>query len=527
VAGEPSTCITDERKQPVNGAHALIETLVGCGVGVCFANPGTSEMHFVAAVDDVPGLRVVLGLFEGVATGAADGYARITGKPAATLLHLGPGMANGMANLHNARRAKVPMVNIVGDHATYHSRYDAPLNSDIETVARTFSGWMQRPSRPQDIGAAAASAVAAALDPPNSISTLILPADVSWGDGAIPSAPRSSNARTEVDSQVIESVAKLIRSGERCLLLLGGSATHADALTSATRIRSATGADVLLETSIARLERAGGLPPIARLNYRGGTAIRQLDGVRHLILVDAKSPVAFFAYPGRKSDLVPDGCQVHVLSTGHDDSTSALQALADRVGAPPGVQAPISRPERPTGALTAAAAADAIAALLPENAVVVDEGVTSGGYVAAATATGPRHDWLNVTGGAIGIGLPMAVGAAVAAPGRKVVGLQADGSSMYTIQALWTHARENLDITTIIFNNRQYSILRSELTRVGATEGPKAFDMLDLSRPDIDFVALSVGLGVQAERATTAEDFTAALERALADDGPRLVEAVL
>jgi acetolactate synthase I/II/III large subunit len=511
----------------VNGAHALLKTLVSSGVDVCFANPGTSEMHFVAALDDVPGMRVVLGLFEGVATGAADGYARMSGRPSATLLHLGPGMANGMANLHNARRARVPLVNVVGDHATYHSQYDAPLNSDIETVARTFSGWTQRPTRPADIGPAAAAAVAAAMSPPNSISTLILPADVSWGDGALPAEPQAPTARQRVHDDVIGSIAKLLRSGERCLLLLGGSAARADALRDAARIAAANGADVLLATSIARLERAGGLPPIARLNYRVGTAVRQLAGVRQLILVDARPPVAFFAYPGRDSDLVPDGCEVHVLSSGADDASGALADLAERVGAGPGEPLPVSRPPRPGGALTPQSAADAIAALLPEGAIVIDEGVTSGGYVAAATAGGSRHDWLNVTGGAIGIGLPLAVGAAVAAPDRKVIGLQADGSSMYTIQALWTHAREHLDTTTIIFNNRQYGILRSELKRVGATEGPKALDLLDLSRPDIDFTALAQGLGVEAERATTAEELTAALGRALADDGPRLVEAIL
>jgi acetolactate synthase-1/2/3 large subunit len=511
----------------VNGAHALIKTLVGSGVDVCFANPGTSEMHFVAALDDVPGMRVVLGLFEGVVTGAADGYARMSGTPAATLLHLGPGMANGMANLHNARRARVPVINIVGDHATYHSQYDAPLNSDIETVARTFSGWTRRPALPEDIGPAAAAAVAAAMSPPNSISTLILPADVSWGDGAVPAEPQDFAARIEVSGDMIGSVAKLLMSGEQCLLLLGGGAARAGALRDAARIAAATSADVLLETSIARLERGGGLPPVARLNYRAGTAIRQLSGVRHLVLVDAKPPVAFFAYPGRKSDLVPDGCQVHVLSSGAENTPGALAELAERVGAGPVEPAPLTRPARPSGALTAETAAGALGALLPDGAIVIDEGVTAGGYVAAATARGPRHDWLNVTGGAIGIGLPLAIGAAIAAPDRKVVGLQADGSSMYTIQALWTHARENLDTTTVIFNNRQYSILRSELKRVGATEGPKALDLLDLSRPNIDFVALAGGLGVPGERATTAEEFTAALERALADRGPRLVEAIL
>jgi acetolactate synthase-1/2/3 large subunit len=511
----------------VNGAHALLKTLVDSGVGVCFANPGTSEMHFVAAIDDEPGMRCVLGLFEGVATGAADGYARITGRPAATLLHLGPGMANGMANLHNARRARVPMVNIVGDHATFHSQFDAPLNSDIETVARTFSGWTSRPTQTRDIGSAAANAVAAALTPPESISTLILPANVSWGDGAEPAAPVPTPRREVVDGDSVGAIAKLLTSGERCVLLLGGGATNAQACTDARRIATATGAEVLLETSCANLSRGGGLAPIARLNYRAGAATRQLQGTDHLILVDAKPPIAFFAYPDRPSQLVPDGCEVHELCGPAADANDALARLVDRLGAAPVPATPTSRPDLPTGELTAATAAAAIAALLPEDAIVIDEGVSSGGQVAQATALGPRHSWLNVMGGAIGIGLPLAVGASVAARGRKVVGLQADGSSMYTIQALWTHAREKLDTTTIIFNNGSYNILRDELRRVGATEGPKALDLLDLTRPEIDFVALANGMGVDAERATTADEFVSSLARALEDSGPRLVEVRL
>ncbi|MDQ3470016.1 MAG: thiamine pyrophosphate-binding protein, partial [Actinomycetota bacterium] len=182
----------------MNGAQAMIRTLVDCGVTTCFANPGTSEMHFVAALDAVEEMRAVLGLFEGVATGAADGYARMTGTPAATLLHLGPGLGNGLANLHNARRAATPMVNIVGDHALGHARFDAPLQSDIDTVARNVSAWIGRPTSPAELGGATAEAVAAASTPPGQVATLILPADVSWSDGATPAAPLPDVARNMV-----------------------------------------------------------------------------------------------------------------------------------------------------------------------------------------------------------------------------------------------------------------------------------------------------------------------------------------
>jgi acetolactate synthase-1/2/3 large subunit len=511
----------------VNGAHALLRTLVASGVDTCFANPGTSEMHFVAALDDVEGMRAVLGLFEGVATGAADGFARIARRPAATLLHLGPGMANGMANLHNARRARVPMVNIVGDHATYHVGFDTALTSDIRTVAQTFSGWTGCPTRPEDIGTAAAEAVAQARSVPSSISTLILPADVSWGEGGEPAVARAPVEAGRVESATVDRIAAVLRSGERCLLLLGGAATDAASCAAAQRVAAATGAELLVETLTTRLERGGGIAPIARLSYRARAAVRQLEGVRHLILADAKPPVAAFAYPDRPSELTPDGCEVHELADATVDAADALAQLADRLGAaplPPGEEV---RAELPTGELSGAAVAAAVGALLPEDAIVVDESGAAGFHVPGATARGPRHSWLQVMGGAIGMGLPVAVGAAVAAPHRKVVGLQADGSAMYTIQALWTHARENLDTTTIILNNGQYEVLHHELRLVGATAGPKALELLDIGRPDLDFVKLSTGLGVAAERATTAEEFTAALSRGLAEPGPYLIEAML
>ena len=512
----------------MNGAHALLHTLVAAGVDVCFANPGTSEMHFVAAVDDVPKMRTILCLFEGVATGAADGYARMTDRPATTLLHLGPGMANGMANLHNARRANVPLLNIVGDHATYHKLFDAPLESDIDAAAKVFSGWVRRPMRSGDVARAAAEAVAAACGPPPMIATLILPADVSWNSGASPAAPLPNRPAVTLDEDALTNAAKILQSGERCLLLLGGRALRTGALSDASRIAAATGAALLSETFPTRVERGAGRPPIDRLQYRVEVAQAQLAGLQHVILVEAKSPVSFFAYPDTRSELLPDGCQVHVLTSTGQDSAGALAHLAERTASAhrPRVQS-LSRPPLPTGILSQAAAADAVGALLPEGAIVIDEAGSAGGRVPAATTGAPPHDWLKITGGAIGIGLPLAIGAAIAAPGRKIVSLQADGSAMYTIQSLWTMARERLDITIVIFNNRSYGILDSELRRVGATPGRQALDMLDLSRPDIDFTSLAIGMGVNAERATTAEEFTRALRRALAEPGPRLIDAII
>ena len=513
----------------MNGAQALIRTLVGSGVPVCFSNPGTSEMHFVAALDAVPQMRGVLCLFEGVATGAADGYGRMTGGPAAVLLHLGPGLANGLANLHNARRARTPLLVIVGDHATYHKRFDAPLESDIDALAGTVSGWVRRSLHSADVAADAAAAIAAAMRPPGGISTLILPADVSWSEGAAPAAPLPVRAPAPVPETTIESVARTLRSGEPCVLLLGGAGVRRPGLEAASRVAQATGARLLCETFPARIERGAGIPSVDRLAYLAEFAASQLEGTQHLILAGAVAPVSFFAYPGKLSSLVPGGCGVDVLAEPGDDVCAALGALADLVA--PGTKALGHEAERPLlpsgdGPLTGDAVAAAVGALLPEGAVVSDEANTSGLWLPGATAGAPPHDWLTLTGGSIGQGLPVATGAAVACPGRPVLALEADGSAMYTLSALWTHAREGLDITTVIFNNRSYAILNMELNRVGAEPaGEAARNLLELSRPDLDFVSLAHGMGVPASRASTPGEFGAQLQRALAEPGPHLIDA--
>jgi acetolactate synthase-1/2/3 large subunit len=511
----------------MNGAQALINTLVDGGVDVCFANPGTSEMHFVAALDTVPRMRGVLALFEGVATGAADGYARIADRPAGVLLHLGPGLGNGLANLHNARRARVPVVVVVGDHATYHKKYDAPLESDIDALAGTVSGWVRRTGAVTDVGADTAEAIAASRSDSH-ISTLILPADVSWSDGAQP-AKVSPEQPVGADPLVAPAVLEVLRSGEPTVLVVGGDATRGPGLAAAARIAEATGARLLCETFPARLERGAGVPAVERLAYFAEAATAQLDGAKHLVLAGAKSPVSFFAYPGMPSDLVPAGCEVHVLAE-HSGAADALAALADEVAA--GTVAPVakaSRPPLPAGALTSASAADVIGALMPERAIVVDESNTSGLMLPQATAGAPAHDWLTLTGGAIGYGIPAAVGAAVAAPDRPVLCLQSDGSAMYTISGLWTQAREDLNVTTVLYDNSAYDILRIELQRVGAgsAPGPKALDLLDLSRPTMDFVKIAEGMGVPARRVRTAEEFADALRDAFAEPGPHLIDAVV
>lgn len=513
-----------------NGAQALIRTLVGAGIETCFTNPGTSEIHFVAALDSVPEMRAVLTLFEGVATGAADGYARMSGSAAATLLHLGPGLGNGLANLHNARRARVPVVNVVGDHATYHVQHDAPLQSDIETTARNVSTWVRTARSTGALAHDAVEAIAAASGPPGQVATLIVPADVAWGEGAEPAPSPQPAALPVVSVEVIEAVARTIRSGRRTGILLGGKALRERGLIAAARIATATGTRVFAEMFPTRLQRGAGLPAVERLAYWPEPASTQLEGLEHLILVDARAPVSFFAYPGKDSSLLPAGCEVHELSPPTSDVLGSLEALMealDAANARPMLQRRVA-PPTPAGPLTAEKVCQAIGAILPEGAIVSDEAITSGAALPPTTAGAPRHDWLTLTGGAIGQGLPVAIGAAIACPDRPVIALEADGSAMYTIQSLWTMVREQLDITVVIFNNRGYRILGVEFARIlPQAAGHRAEAQLDLRDPDIDFVELGTALGIPSRRVGTAEQLGVALELAIAEPGPHLIEVVI
>jgi acetolactate synthase-1/2/3 large subunit len=514
----------------MNGAESLVRTLVGGGVNVCFSNPGTSEMHFVAALDRVDGMRCVLALFEGVATGAADGYARMAERPAATLLHLGPGLGNGLANLHNAAKASTPVVNIVGDHASYHRQYDAPLTSDIETAAKPVSGWVKTSPSAKDVAADGAAAIAAAMTPPGQVATLILPGDTAWDEGSGPAPVAPAPERARVGEEAIRQSAQALRSGASTVLLLTGPALREQGLALAARIAAKTGARVLAQTFNRRMERGAGRISIERIPYPVDQALKTLEGTRHIVLAGSRVPVAFFAYPDKPSLMAPEGTQYTTLANENEDIVHALEWLAAELGA---TQQPIepsryAPPALASGAINAATIAQSLGRLIPENAIVVDEGVSTGRGFFPSTRNAHPHTWLQNMGGSIGIGMPMATGAAVACPDRPVLSLEADGSAMYTIQALWTQARENLNVTTVLFNNRSYAILRSELANVGAQNvGRKALDMLDLSRPDLDFVLLARGMGVPGERVETMDGFNAAVARGLATPGPYLVEVML
>lgn len=513
----------------MNGAESLVRTLTSGGVNICFMNPGTSEIHFVAALDHAPEMRGVPCLFEGVASGAADGYARMTGKPASTLLHLGPGLSNALANLHNACRAHVPLINIVGDHASFHRQYETPLAADIEAIAGPYSGWLRTAASAEEVGCDCAEAIAAACAGGGQIATLILPADAAWNQGGVaqpvkPLLPPPLPAAAQLDRAV-----ELLCNGHSNAIILGPGLTSGPSLVTAGKIAAATGATLLAPFAFTRIERGGGLPPVERIAYVTELAINQLARFRQFILVGAPPPVSFFAHPKKLSILTPPDAEIFTLANPDEDCVGALEALAVLVEAE---EAPLrvptlARSSLPGGQISLEGLAAVVGALLPEHAIVIDEAITSGRGMLAATAGAPPHDWLVNTGGSIGIGLPLAVGAAIACPDRPVLCLEADGSGMYTLQALWTAARENLKITTVIFANRAYAILKGELASLDANPGRRAMDLLEIGRPDIDWVSLAKGMGVPGKRVTTLDEFANALRNGFESAEPNLIEVLL
>ena len=526
--------------QQHNGADLLCETLLANDVDVCFANPGTSEMHFVAALDRQPAMRCVLGLFEGVVTGAADGYARMAEKPACTLLHTGPGLANGLANLHNAKRANTPMVNVVGDHASHHLPFDAPLTSDIEGLARPMSHWVGRSSSADDVGRTANAAITQARTEPGRVSTMILPADHAWNPtnvvatrGATPSVPHG------VDGDRLDEVVRALRQAgtnqHNTVILLAGKCLRDEGLALASQIAAATGARILAQQANARVERGLGRVMLDRVPYVVDKALQMFVGARRMILVGAKAPVGFFGYPGKPSSMLPADCEVICAARPDEDLVGCLRQVAERLGIKSlvGTAAPhrdlvATRRDLalPGGALTALSIAHSVVALMPEQAIICDESVSSGRDFFPLSYHAARHDYLQLTGGAIGLGLPLATGAAIAAPDRKVITLQADGSAMYTVQALWTQAREKLNVVTIIFANKRYAILHGELRDVGAgAPGVNARRMLDIDDPALNWVGLAQAMGVEAASASSSEAFNDLLTAALAMCRPFLIEA--
>jgi acetolactate synthase-1/2/3 large subunit len=515
----------------MNGAESLILTALNCGVDVCFANPGTTEMPLVAALDGAPRMRSVLALFEGVVTGAADGYARMADRPALTLTHLGPGFANGIANLHNARRAHSPVVNVIGDHATWHLKADAPLTSDIDSLARPVSAWLRHSANSSAVAADTAEAVAEAMRTPGHICTLIVPADYQWSDAGAAAAPRCPAPRPAAPDGAVYAAAEILRrAGAKSVLFMGGAALRERGLRAAARIAASSGCRLMCETFPARVERGGSMPRVEKLPYFPEMALDAVAKSSSIILAGARAPVAFFGYPNLPSTLIPEGCDVAVLATVEQDISLALEALADCIRAPKTGATRLAKCEavRPTGRLDPDTIGASLAAAIPENAILVDEALTTGMPFFSASMNAPSHTYLALTGGAIGQGLPCATGAAIACPERRVISFQADGSAMYTLQSLWTQARERLNITTVICNNRSYRILDVELARAGIAEpGAAARSLTSLGNPDLDWVALAKGIGVPGVRVETAEALSKELDRALKESGPELIEMLM
>jgi acetolactate synthase I/II/III large subunit len=512
------------------GAEALVHTLIEGGIDTCFANPGTSEMHFVAALDRIPGIRCILGLQENTVTGMADGFFRVTRRPAATLLHCGPGLANGIANLHNARRAGSGMVNIVGDHAIPHVPHDSPLTSDIDALAGASSDWHAFCKDPGRIGADAVRALGEARSGYGRVASLLLPADVSWSGGGVTATAEPASPPPAPEPGAIAKVARALRSGKRALILLGTPAVTADLHPLLAGLAKATGATLMGSPTISAIPRGRGMLALPSVPYPVDDAIRVLEPFDILVLVNCPPPVGFFRYPGRPSLLHREDADVIHLSRPDQNAAAALRALADELGA---VEAEVPMREgdivEVSGAVTAESFSACVLSMLPEGSIVVNEALTLGRGLGRVAAHAAPCDWLTVTGGAIGGGIPLATGAAAGARAlgqgdRRVVNLQADGSAAYTLQALWTQARENLPVTTVILNNGSYAILQGEYANVGAQPGESARDMMSLDRPALDWVSLAQGFGVPGRTAETVEELREAMAWALEREGPALID---
>ena len=515
------------------GAHALLEAAYATGVRVCFANPGTTELAIVRAFDDVPGIRPVLGLFEGVCTGAADGYARVSGMAATTLLHLGPGLANGLANLHNARRAHSSVVNVVGDHATWHLPYDAPLTSDIEGLARPVSAAVKRLGGAESIADSVRRAVESSVASLGAVVTVIAPSDVMEAEVSAPDpgtghAPARRTAPCVPPPRIAEIVAGLGDSAARRTLLLGGDCLTERGGRAAARLTGSVGVRLMMESYPAIVALGGDLPRLERLAYFPSDVRAQLADDT-VLLAGARAPVSYFGYPGEPSELVAAN-RLHLLSAPGEDGALALEQVADVLDRRPRAHAPAApEPDAPRSpALTPIEVAEHLVAQLPDGAIVSLEGSTCGAPYLQRAHRAPRHHVMTNTGGAIGQGLPCALGAAIARPDARIVCLQSDGSAQYTLQTLWTLAREALNVTIVIAANSRYGILQTELRRAGADLGrPALRRMTDLQPPRIDWVSLAGGYGLPATRATTSAEFAKALETGLRAPGPFLIEAQL
>ncbi|WOJ95570.1 acetolactate synthase large subunit [Congregibacter brevis] len=514
----------------MNGAEALLKTLVESEVEICFANPGTSEMQLVSAIGKTDAMRPVLCLFEGVVSGAADGYARMADKPAATLLHLGSGFSNSLANMHNARRAGSPVVNIVGDHASYHLQFDAPLTSNLPGITRWGSHWTEIASSPEELSAGGARAVQASMRGNGQIATLVAPADHAWDTAseAAPALPRPE--ALQVPDNRVARIAEAVRSGKKTAIMLGGKALREKNLAQLGAIADAHNVTLMCATFPTRLQRGAGRAKVQRLPYFAEQAAEALMPFEQLILLGVAAPVSFFAYPEKESWLTPEHCELYTLAEQSEDLSGTVSALTAALGIEKSAEEVYERQihEVADETLNPLTIGQIMSNEMPDHAIVSDEGATCGLAMFLCTENAPAHDWLTLTGGAIGQGLPVALGAALACPDQKVIALQADGSAMYTIQALWSMARENADVTVILLNNKSYAILNIELARVGAGEpNDKTLSMLDLSNPDMDFASIATGLGVKASQARSSSEFQAQFAEAMSTPGPCLIEAIL
>ncbi len=514
----------------MNGAELIMKTAINAGIVVCFANFGTTEMPLALAFDTEPGIKAVLGLFEGICTGAADGFGRMMNKPAMTLLHLGPGFANGIANLHVARRARSPILNLIGEHTTQHISLDPPLAMDIKALAGTVSGWYKANQSPDELSQDIADAYSASLH--GQIATLSIPSDYQMEEIESAYVAVPDFAFDPVNRERIEKAAYFMKSHKKVALILGGRALRLRGLQVATRLKAFSGCDLLTDYLPGYMDRGIGLPEITRIPYFPEPAMALLAHYEGVVIAGTREPVSFFGYKGIRENLLAEDQPRFLIDGFRQNPVEALEYLADLLNAAKDgdeqIVSELRRPSIAQGELTSEKACQTLAALQPEGAIIVDEGVSSAFPYYALSHGLPPHSMLTNSGGSIGYGMPCSIGAAIACPDRPVINLQADGSAMYTVQALWTQARQNLNITTLICANRCYNILKMELNRANIeTIGPNISSLMDLENPHINWVKMAEAMGVPAVSVNTGEELSHEIKLALSESGPHLIETVI
>ena len=515
----------------MNGAAAFFKSIVDNGIDTIFACPGTSEMQVVDEVG-YSNLRVVLCLFENSVTGMADGYARMLDKPALGMVHVTCGLTNALANMHNARIANSRMI-IFGGGVHVAHEVNEPVHSMLQRqpyVAQIAAQCVIEARSPDQLAAAATQALKASNDGAGKIVYVYGPNNAVWGESSFQGKLTSSaEQRQRVSTATISSIADTLKAGKKTAFILDNLALREEGLEILGRIAEGAGGRLFREWLPSRIAMGAGRVRTETLPYGGAEGRELLSEFDQIVLVGAKIPVCPFSYENQPWVKIPENCNVHTLATADHDILAALEELATQLDLPEKASNRYNRKpgEPPTGPLSGNSIVQSLSILMPADSIVLDEAMLENVMFPLLMDGAAPFDFMAACpGGAIGAGPPVACGAAIACPNRKVILLEGDFSLMQGNTALWSMAQHNLDICVINYNNEGSASLSTELARVRQGEAqPKSIELLRIRKPTIDYAAMAESMGVPASRAETAEEFHLQLTKAMSTKGPHFIDA--